>query len=178
MVGATASLDSAALIHADGIAYARTGMTIGDLRAALPPDARLGGLHAFMVDIDAMPVIREADTLLYVLIPTGEPSRDDAAITIVATVNDAMRTAEGIGPGSTLAEAAAAYGAPTLAYNINDESREYATFPQLPATIRMRVAPASDTSPYAGVYDTDGEYRQTTRFDRTARIMMVLVWMR
>lgn len=173
-----APLDSTTLIRADGMAIARRGMTIGDLRAALPPGTQLGELTPFMVDIDAMPIVRDTDTLYYVLIPTGEPSSDDAAVNILATDNAAFRTAEGVGPGTTLAAAAAAYGAPTLSYNINDESREYATFPRLPPTIRLRVMPASDASSYAGVYDTQGEYNETAQYDPAARVMMVMVWMR
>ena len=170
-----ASIERDALIRADGIAHVRSGMTIGALRDSLPADTRLGTLAPFMVDIDAMSVVRDADTLYYVLIVAGEPSRDDAAVNTVATMNESFRTAEGIGPGSTLAEAAAAYGAPTLSYNTNDESREYASFPRLPESIRVRVAPASDTSPFAGMYDTQGEHNETSRYDPAARVMMVLV---
>jgi hypothetical protein len=174
-VDAVGPIDSTTLIRADGIAHARAGMTIGDLRAALPADAHLGELTPFMVDIDAMPVVRAADTLYHVLIPAGEPSGDAAAINIVATTNAAFRTAEGVGPGSTLGEAAAAYGAATLSFNVNDESREYATFARLPESIRLRVRPASDATAYAGVYDTQGEHNETSRYDPAARVMMVLV---
>jgi hypothetical protein len=173
-----ASIEREALIRADGIAHARSGMSIGELRAALPADTRLGTLAPFMVDIDAMPVVRGADTLYYVLIVADEPSSDDAAVSNVATMNESFRTAEGIGPGSTLAEAAAAYGAPTLSYNTNDESREYASFPRLPESIRVRVTPASDMSAFAGTYATQGEHNETSRYDPAARVMMVLVGMR
>jgi hypothetical protein len=169
------TIEREALIRADGIAHARSGMTIGELRAALPADTRLGTLAPFMVDIDAMPVVRGADTLYYVLIVAGEQSSDDATVNIVATMNESFRTAEGIGPASTLAEAAAAYGAPTLSYNTNDESREYASFPRLPESIRVRVAPASDMSAFAGMYDTQGEHNETSRYNPAARVMMVLV---
>jgi hypothetical protein len=166
------------LIRSDGIGHSRRGMTIGDLRAALPAGTSLRPAGPYMVDIDAMPVVEGRDTLYVVLIPSGDPSGDATRIELVATTDTTFRTAEGVGPGTALADAAAVYGAPTLAYNINDESREYALFPTLSPTIRMRVRPAGDTSAFAGVYTTNREYNETARYDPAARVMMVQVHMR
>lgn len=170
-------VDPDRLIRRDGIAHAAAGMTIGDLRAALPPGISLGPPRPYMVDIAGMPVVEDGDTLYLVLIPNGEPSGDAARINLLATTDTTFRTLEGIGPGSTLAEAAARYGDPTLAYSTNDESREYATFPALPPTIRVRVRPTSDTASFAGIYTTAAEYNETTRHD-PGFISMVLVFSR
>lgn len=170
---------AAALIGPTGIGEARAGMTIGELRAALPAGTTLGAAAPFMVDIDALPVVRGADTLYRVLVVSGEPSDDGAPVSTVATRNAAFRTAEGIGPGSTLAEAAAAYGAPTLSYRTDDESREYATFARYPhPEVHFRVGAGSDASGLAGRYDTHGEYNTTRDYDPDARISLVMVDLR
>lgn len=163
------------LIRADGVGLARIGMTIGQLRASLPPNLRLGERSSFMVDIDGMPVVEGGDTLYRVLILAGEPAADDAIIELLATSHPGFRTGENVGPGSTLAEAAAKYGQPTLSYSINDESREYAAFDALPPGIMLRVTSAADSLPFAGVYGSEGEYNETTRYHSDARISMVLV---
>ena len=162
-------------IRADGIGHVSPGMTIGELRAALPAGIELGPPEPYMVDVDAMPVVAGDDTLYVVLIVAGEPFDDKARINLVATMNTTLRTAEGIGPGSTLAAAATAYGSPTLSYSTYDESREYASFPQLPQTIRFRVQPAADSAMFAGAYDSDGEYNETGRFDPDAVIWLAMV---
>jgi hypothetical protein len=171
--------DTAGLIGPTGIGEARAGRTIGELRRALPAGTTLGEAAPFMVDISALPVVRGPDTLYRVLVVSGEPSDDDAQISTVATRNPSFRTAEGIGPGSTLAEATAAYGAVTLAYSINDESREYASFADYPhPEIHFRVDAGPAASGFAGRYATRGEYNTTRDYDPAARISLVMVDLR
>ncbi|HEX8363506.1 MAG TPA: hypothetical protein VF613_25525 [Longimicrobium sp.] len=168
-----APVDSGGLIRPDGIGAARRGMKIGELRAALPAGTTLGAAEPFMVDVLGLPVVRGADTLFHVLAVTGEPVGDDAPITLVATRNPAFRTAEGIGPGTTLDEAARRYGAPTLSYSTADESREYAAFAGYPhRNVRFRVARGEGM---AGVYSTEEEYNETAKFDGSARITQVMI---
>jgi hypothetical protein len=154
-------------------------MTIGELRAALPPRTTLGAAAPFMVDISALPVVRGADTLYRVLVASGEPSDDGAPISMVATRNPSFRTAEGVGPGTTLAEAKAAYGAATLSYSTNDESREYAAFADYPhPEIHFRVDAGSSATGFAGRYSTHGEYNTTREYDPSARISLITVDLR
>jgi hypothetical protein len=171
---ATTAAQADRLIRADGIGHVRGGMTIGDLRAALPPGVVLGGPVPFMVDIDGIPVISDTDTLYYVL-TSDDSFADDAAIGWVATENAAFRTAEGVGPGTALADAAAIYGEPTLSYSVDNESREFAAFPNLPSAIQLRVTPGSDSSVFAGIY-TEGEYA-TSRYAPSARILFAMVYL-
>jgi hypothetical protein len=96
----------------------------------------------------------------------------------VITSHPDFRTAEGVGPATPLGEAARIYGAPTLSYNVNDESREYASFPDYPSgNVLFRVGPDSTGSP-VGRYTTRGEVATTTAFDGDARIRYVLVLLR
>lgn len=169
-----APVDSARLIRADGIGAARAGMTIGALRAALPAGTTLAAAEPFMVDVQGLPVVRGADTLFHVLVMEGDLPGDDEPITLLATRNPAFRTAEGVGPGTTLKAAAARYGAATLSYNTNDESREYASFAGYPhKNVSFRVHLADGA--HAGAYTTSGEHNQTTKYDGSARISLVMI---
>jgi hypothetical protein len=103
------------------------------------------------------------------LIPAGEPADDSLHLTSVATLDPTVRTAEGIGPGATLARAAEVYGSPTLSFNVNDESREYASFPRYGASnVLFRVAPPTDATAFAGTYTTVGEQPVVIRADPSA----------
>lgn len=170
-----APVDSARLIRADGIGAARSGMSIGALRAALPAGTTLGAAEPFMVDVQGLPVVRGPDTLFHVLVMEGDLPGDDEPITLLATRNPAFRTAEGVGPGTTLEAAAARYGAATLSYNTNDESREYASFPGYPhKNVSFRVQPPNGAN-HVGAYTTSGEHNQTTKYDGSARISLVMI---
>ena len=167
---------AAPTISAEGIGEAMRGRTVGQLRAALPPSTRIGDPDdRYMVDLVGLPVIAQTDTLYVLLFGAGQVIDDATPLDYVATTHPAVKTAEGIGPGTTLEAAAAAYGPPKLSYNVNDESREYAVFEGQPPNILYRVAPASETAMFAGSYDTTGEYNETTRYQPRARIRMVLV---
>ena len=159
---------------------ATTGLTVGELRARLPPGTALGGVDdSFMVDVRAVPVIEGSDTLYHLLFSEGFTVSDTTHLEMVATLHGSFRTAEGVGPGVTLAAASSAYGAPTLSYSVNDESREYASFAGYPAArVRFRVAPAGDARAFAGVYDSEQEHNETATFDPEARISMVIVELR
>lgn len=163
------------VIRPDGIGAARRGMTVGELRRALSPGTVLGPVAPFMVDIDAAPVVAGADTLYRVLFPGLDSIDDSLPLELLATENPAARTPEGVGPGTTLAEAAAIYGPATLSYSVHDESREYAAFASQPEGLRFRVRPASGDAFFAGAYAAPGEYATTTTYDPTAVIWMVMV---
>ncbi|MEX2471231.1 MAG: hypothetical protein WEA34_03580 [Gemmatimonadota bacterium] len=167
-------------IDPDGIGGATVGMTLGQLRSTLAPTADIGDPRdRFMVDVTALPVVAGPDTLYHLLFPVGTPVDENTPLELVATTHPLARTADGVGPGTTLEAAAERYGPPTLSYSVYDESREYARFPDQPSDrIRFRVAPAPGLSSMAGTYTTDAEYNETTVFDPEARIFMVLVRLR
>lgn len=168
------SADAGRLISPNGIGEARVGMTVGALRAALPGGTTLGPAEPFMVDIAGLPVVHDADTLYYALVFSGEPAGEDTPLLSVATRSTAFRTAEGVGPGTTLTEAVAAHGAATLSYNTNDESREHAAFAGYPHRgVLFRVGAGG--SGMAGTYATQGEYNETTTYAGDARILLVSV---
>lgn len=166
-------------IGPEGIGAARVGMTVADIRTALGPDIRLGELNdRFMVDLIAIPVLRGQDTLYYLVFPADESPNEQSVPELAVTKNPEVQTKERIGPGSTLAEAAAAYGSPTLSYSADDEMREYAAFPGYRhSNTSFRITPG-DTVFLAGRYEREGHNGETTEYDPNARIMMVLVRLR
>jgi hypothetical protein len=165
-------------IRPDGIGHAAAGFTVADLRRALPPEARVGDIdQQFMVDMTAVPIILADDTLYHLLFGSRETVADTVSLEMVATLNPAAKTYDGIGPGTTLAAAAALRGAPTLSFHTTDESREYAVFPEQPSTVFFRVRASGDGG-YAGVYTTRGEYNTTKEYDPNATISMIVVNLR
>ncbi len=172
--------DASAAVDGTGIGDATVGMTLGELRTALSAPAAIGDpTDRFMVDVTALPVVEGTDTLYHVLFPVGTAIDEDTPLELVATTHPLARTADGVGPGTTLRAAAERYGPPTLSYSVHDESREYAKFPAQPSDrILFRVTPARGLSSLAGSYATDAEYNETTVFDPEARIFMVLVRLR
>ena len=166
------------VITSDGIGRARRGMSLGELRSVLPTSHAVGAPDdAFMVDIVAIPVTTANDTLYRLVFPAGEAIGDDALPHLVMTMHLRARTEDGVGPGTTLADAAQIYGEPTLSYSIYDESREYAEFPGQPDHVRFRVRPAVDAM-FAGSYTTSDEYNTTDDYDGDAQIWMVFVDLR
>jgi hypothetical protein len=132
------------------------------------------------VDLMGIPVIRDADTLLYLVFPAHEVPDDSAVPLLAITDHPSVQTRESIGPGSTLAEAAIAYGAPRLRFSADDEMREYATFFRYDHPgLWFRVAPG-DTTFLAGRYPGGAlaGYGETDEYDGDARIMMVMVSLR
>jgi hypothetical protein len=163
----------------EGIGAAQAGMTVAEIRRVLGPDLKLGELNdRFMVDLIAIPVLRGQDTLFYLVFPADESPNEQSVPEMAVTDHPEVRTRERIGPGSTLAEAAATYGSPKLSYSADDEMREYAAFPAYRhSNVAFRVAPG-DTVFLAGRYEQEGSYGETADFDPDARIMMVLVGLR
>jgi hypothetical protein len=164
------------LIEEDGIGVARRGLTVGELRRALPPMFSLGALDEyFMVDVSAVAVIAGTDTLYHLLFLGLEALDDSMRLELVATLNERARTTDGLGPGVTLAEAADRCGQLTLTYSVYDESREYVVCPTAPGNIIFRTNFFSGDEMFAGVYSTDDEYNTTTIYDAAARITLVMV---
>lgn len=176
----TAGPDASAAVDGAGIGAATVGMTLGELRSALAPTAAIGSpSDRFMVDVIALPVVEATDTLYHVLFAVGTAIDEDTPLELVATTHPLARTADGVGPGTTLGAAAERYGPPTLSYSVHDESREYANFPEQPSDrLLFRVAPAPGLSSLAGSYETAAEYNETAVYDAEARIFMLLVRLR
>ena len=149
------------------IGPAQLGMTLGELRQSLG-DLTLGEPQAWRSDFDGLPVLDGGEVLFYVVYGNYQPMTDSDAIEYLVTEHSNVKTPEGIGPGSTIAEAAAVYGAPTLGYHIESHSREGLQFADLPwsdYSFEPTVLAGDDF--FAGIYDATEEqvvYQETHEY--------------
>ena len=171
-------------VHLDGIGEARAGMTLGQLRAALPETLALGEPDpVFMVDWQGIPVLHGADTLYHVLLPASVPADDREFLVLAVTRHPGARVmsgggSEGVAPGMTLSEVEARVGPLTLSWSVHDESREWVHWVGMPPGTSLRVDPASVPAAgngLAGVYREVGEFNETPDYHGEARIGMVTV---
>lgn len=162
-------------ISATGIGDARLGMTLGELRQKLGTTAEFVVQSPFMVDFDAIAVRYSGQVQYYILHLSGKPLGDRDTVQGLLTRNPIYKTAEGVGAGTPLTQAEAAYGKATLSYNTQNESREYARFERQPAP-NISFATGNASQQAAGIYPpATSEYRETREFKPNAAIDSVLV---
>ncbi|MBW4652589.1 MAG: hypothetical protein KME20_06040 [Kaiparowitsia implicata GSE-PSE-MK54-09C] len=173
----SADVADSVLISADGIGAAQLGMTLGSLKQALP-EAEFEAQAPFIVDFDAIAVRQNGVDQFHILYLAGETFTDADTIQGLFTTNPDYQTAEGVGAGTVIQQAEAAYGSVTLSYSTNNESREYARFEQHPSTnIAFGTGTVSgDSAAAAGVYSTPAsEYNETPDYRDDAQLASVLV---
>lgn len=163
---------TATTITGSSIGVAELGMSLGELKQALP-EATFEVRSPFMVDFDAIAVSQGTETLFYILYFAGDSFDDTALIQGLLTENPAFLTPEGIGAGSPITEAVAAYGAPTLSYNTDNESREYVRFTDHPSpNLAFRTGSGAE----AGIYpDITASFHETTEYQPEAVIQSVML---
>jgi hypothetical protein len=166
---------TSSLISPEQIGAAQLGITLGELKATLGPDANFTVESPFIVDFDAIAVSQNGETLYYILYLAGETFTDDDVIQGLYTDNTRFRTAAGVGPGTPLTEAEQAYGEVTLSYNTQNESREYARFERQPDN-NISFATGNGAENLAGVYAGSNEdYNETREYRSDATIQSVLI---
>jgi hypothetical protein len=163
------------LISANGIGVARLGMTLGDLKDILGEGTEFEEQSPFIVDFDAIAVRQNGEALFYILYLAGEAPEDSEPIQGLWTDNPRYQTAEGIGAGTSLQDAVSAYGQATLAFNYDNEGREYVRFANHPApNLSFRTGTANEQ--LAGLYaDTSSSYNETQDYQPEATIQSVLL---
>ena len=161
-------------ISATGIGPAKLGMTLGELKKELGSKAEFKVQSPYIVDFDAIAVSQGGKVQYYILYPAGNPLTDSGKIDALVTENSDYKTEKGVGPGTSLKQAEAAYGDATLSYNLDNEGREYVQFANQPAKrISFRLGNANDTM---GVYSTksgSGGFFETKQFKDTASIRSI-----
>jgi hypothetical protein len=163
------------VISPQGLGDARLGMTLGQLKQMMGGGTEFIPQPAFMVDFDAIAVQQSNQIQFYILHLAGQPLTDNDAIQGLLTTNPKFRTAEGIGPETSLQEAEQAYGEATLSYNTDNESREYVRFEQQPAD-NVSFGTGNANQQFAGVYASPASgYNETREFKPNATIQSVLV---
>ncbi|WP_063800833.1 hypothetical protein [Mastigocoleus testarum] len=171
----TTKVNSSHLISPQGIGDARLGMTYGELKKSLGSEVKFEVKSPFMVDFDAISVNKDGNTQYHIIYPANTTFSDSDVITTIITDNPDYRTDKGIGVGTTIKDAQAAYGEATLAYSTANESRESVSFANQPKNIAFR--PSTSPNNFAGIYKSQqGEYNQTKEFRDDAAIKSVQVY--
>ncbi|MEO0408967.1 MAG: hypothetical protein AAF289_16615 [Cyanobacteria bacterium P01_A01_bin.135] len=162
-------------ISTHGIGPAQLGLTLGELKALLGPRINYVTQSPFLADFDAIAVRQGDEILFHVLHLAGEPMTDADVVQGVLTTNPRYQTANGVGVGTSLADAEDRYGEATLSRHTADAALEYVQFERPPAVnISFGTQAASET--YAGLYpEGAGEYQETGEYQPDAAIGSVLV---
>lgn len=177
------SINANTLITADRLGPARLGMTLGELKADIQQTIGEGvtfdPVPNFMVDLGAIAINQEGETLFYVLHFATEPLTDSDPVALLLTTNPQFKTAAGVGPGTRLSVAEAAYGEATLAHNTDNEMRESVRFANAQTdsiTFRTNGFSASNGG-LAGLYGepTAGSFYETTQYRDDATIRAVML---
>lgn len=142
------------LITMDGIGSAKLGMTLPQLKKKLGKGYTFKKDENFMVDIEAIHVMKGNEVLYTLLFMVGEPQQE---ITWMVTSNPYYKLAEGVGPGSPLMAAEKAYGEPYLSFSNYDEQREWIRFQtgetKFPFNLSLRAKlPGDDYAGQVGEY--------------------------
>lgn len=158
-----------------GVGAAQLGMTLGELKQVLGETATFTEKSPFMVDFDAIEVSQGGEVQFYLLHLAKQPLQDSDLIQGILVTNPRFQTAEGVGAGTTIAQAEQAYGKATLSYNTQNESREYARFERQPSP-NISFATGNGSQNPAGIYAAaTSEYSETNQFRPDARIQSILV---
>ncbi|TVQ19634.1 MAG: hypothetical protein EA367_11155 [Leptolyngbya sp. DLM2.Bin15] len=172
---APAASTSSHLISASGIGTAQLGMTLAEFRETLTADQELTPVANVMVDFDAIAVTQAGEIQYYILHLSGAPFTDADVIQGLKTENPAYQTQEGIGVGSAITQAEDIYGDATLAYNLDNEGREYVRFANFPAN-NILFGTGSYGAQTAGIYaDPSGSYNETQAFRGDAVLQSILL---
>lgn len=163
------------LISTEGIGPARLGTPIGDLKQDLGETAQFEVKSPFIVDFDAIAVQQDGEVQYYILYLAGQPPKDTDPIQGLWTDNPRYKTAEGVGAGTLISAAEAAYGDATLSFNYDNEGREYVRFAEHPASnISFSTGNASQSP--AGIYpNSSSSFNETQDYRPEATIQSVLV---
>lgn len=128
--GSAASFDAECVITETGIAGIENPATLGDFVEAFPADAALAFEPAYMVDFGALCALSGGEDAICAIFESYDVDAYDGNIEVMAmgVYADQCRTAEGVGPGTSIADAVEAYGEPRFGFSYENEAREYVSF--------------------------------------------------
>lgn len=163
------------LISEEGIGLAQLGIKLEELKEILGTSANFEVVSPFMVDLDAIAVSQSGEIQYYIVYPAYTKFNDSDKIELLLTTNPKYVTSEGVGVGMSLQEVANIYGAATISYNTQNESREMVSFANYnPSNIIL--TPTTPSQSFAGIYpSSSGEYHETTEFNDSATIQSIFV---
>lgn len=177
-VNRVAAVDANREIANGRLGRVRLGMTLAEAKRLMGPNVRWENVPNLLVDFGGIAAKSGSQTLFYVIYEAaGGAPRDRDPISMLMTENAAYKTAEGIGPGSSIAQAEAVYGKATLSFNWDDEAREYVKFASQPVGLIFRTQ--GQPNDFDGNYPTtqgqSDSFYSTQRYHPTAAIKAVWV---
>lgn len=142
--GAAASFDPECLISETGIAGVDSPATLNDFVEAFPADTAISFQPVYMVDFGSLCALSGGEEAICVIFESYDVQEYDGDIEVIAmgAYADQCRTAEGVGPGTSIADAVAAYGAARFGFSYDNESREYVSFADAPDAYSFRAESA------------------------------------
>ncbi|WP_414552334.1 DUF1176 domain-containing protein [Anabaena sp. CCY 0017] len=166
------------LITNKSVGTAKLGMTLGQLKQNIGEGATFEPTP-LGVDLGEGIKVSQDGNVQYLLgfADQETPITNNSQITMITVENPNYRTAAGVGAGTPLKEAIAAYGQATLAYNVNNESREYIKFAQgLGADTGVLIRSNQWTlTPFAGIYPDTQEFNETQKYHDHAAIGSITI---
>jgi hypothetical protein len=125
-----------AIISRGGLGDAVGGLTAPELAALLGPVFEMRPTNTVLTGTEGVTFLLDGTVQFHALHLVHE----GPALDLLVTENPGYRTAAGIGPGSTLDDAVAAYGSPRLSFSVLDDGREFVQFDGgPPANVVFRV---------------------------------------
>lgn len=142
--GTGASFDPDCIISETGAAGIEMSETLGGFVEAFPSGTGLSFEPQFMVDFGSLCARSGGEDALCVIFESYEVDAYNADIPILAmgVYADQCRTAEGIGPGISIADAVTAYGPARFGFSYENEGREYVSFDGGPDAYSFRAQSA------------------------------------
>ncbi|WP_298016868.1 hypothetical protein [uncultured Parasphingopyxis sp.] len=174
--GDDAAFDPDCVIGEDRIAGVRIPATLGAFAESFPASTALRFESAYMVDFGALCALSGGEDAICAFFESYdvEEYSPDVEVIGMATYAQQCRTEAGVGPGTSIETAVAAYGDASFGFNYSNEGREGVSFPNAPQNFSFRAdSPASETppaegnwpnGPFGGDYsdvEGDGEYFET-----------------
>jgi hypothetical protein len=167
------------LITNKSIGTAKLGMSLGELKELLGEGATFEPTP-LGVDLGEGIKVSQDGNVQYLLgfADQTTPITNNSQITMIRVENPNYRTTAGVGVGTPLKQAVAAYGQATLSYNLNNEAREYIKFARgLGADAGVLIRSNQWTlTDFAGIYpDNQSEFNQTQKYHDHAAIASITI---
>ncbi len=158
-----------------GIGGAKIGMSFKELKEQMGQGFQFPIKASFIEGFDAIAVTKAGAVQYYIPYPAGTQFTDADKIQHLMTDNPNYRTEQGVGPGTSIKQAATVYGGATLSLSKENESREFINFTQHPNGLAFRPKPVGNHN-FAGDYpDSNDEYLKTQKYDNKAAIGQITV---
>ena len=164
------------VISSNQVGQAQLGMTLGELKAVMGNEGSFSPLNLWLEQGSGMRVSHYGEVLYDIGFAEEDGTVTDAAqITSIQVQNPAFKTAEGIGPGTALEDAIAAYGQATLKLNQDDASREFISFDGGASDNLRFLSNQWALDGEAGIYEGEETSDSTTSYKSKAAIGAVIV---